>query len=327
MKQNYTYSFLTLSIAILFSLQFSAQVNVTFKVDMSSETVSADGVHVAGSINGWDTQATPLTKEGATDIYSATIQLNPGWHEYKFLNGNSWGTEESAGYPCAPSNGNRFLYINDSGNDVTLIAVPFNGCNAENTGFSLTLNVDMSSEMVSSDGVRLAGWLNGWNGDNLSVPDVDGDIYSATLRLPTPDDYSITFEYKFINGSDWETPDANCSTVTNTNRIETITNSGQNIYNVFNGCNYTLSTDNNFLEDLNVYYKKNQGLVVQKKQLHEKLSLKIFDLLGKTVLSAVVDNNNNESIVNLNHLNNGLFIVKVSDSTEKFMTKKILINN
>jgi hypothetical protein len=327
MKNNYALLFLTLSITLFFNSQFSAQVNVTFKVDMSSETVSTDGVHVAGSINGWDTQATPLTKEGDTDTYSATIQLNSGWHEYKFLNGNAWGTEENAGYPCAPSNGNRYLYINDSGNDVTLVTVPFNGCNTENTGFSVTLNVDMSSEMISADGVRLAGWLNGWNGDNLSIPDVDGNIYSATLRLPTPSDYPITLEYKFINGSDWETPDANCSTVTNNNRIETISSSGQNIYNVFNGCNYTLSTDNNFFENINIYYTQNQGLVVQNKQLHKGLSLKVFDLLGKTVLSTELKGDSYENIVNLNHLNNGLFIIKVSDSSEKFITKRVLINN
>lgn len=327
MKKNYSLFSLTIFALFFISTHFSAQVNVTFKVDMSSETVGADGVHVVGSINDWNTAATPLTQEGSTNIYSATIQLNSGWQEYKFLNGNSWGTEESAGYPCAPSNGNRFLYINDSGTDVTLEAVPFGGCNAENTGFSITLNVDMSSETISTDGVRLAGWLNGWNGNNLSLPDVEGNIYSATLRLPTPADYPITLEYKFINGSVWETPDVNCNTVVNTNRIETVTSSGQNIFNVFNGCNYTLSTDNNFLEDLNVYYKRNRGLIVQKKPSNNNLSIEIFDVLGKSVVSKTLLNNNTETVLNVDQLYTGLYILRINDGSNRSFSKKIIIEN
>lgn len=314
-------------IIILFSTQLYSQVNVTFKVDMSSETVSADGVHITGSINDWNTSSTTLTHEGTSSIYAVTIQLNTGWHEYKFLNGNAWGTEESAGYPCAPSNGNRYVYINDSGNDVTLEAVPFNGCNAESTGFEVTLNVDMSSETVSGDGVKIAGWLNGWNGDNLVVPNMDGNIYSATLRLPTPADYPITLEYKFINGSVWETPDVNCNTVVNTNRIETVTSSGQNIFNVFNGCNYTLSTDNNFLEDLNVYYKRNRGLIVQKKPSNNNVSIEIFDVLGKSVVSKTLLNNNTETVLNVDQLYTGLYILRINDGSNRSFSKKIIIEN
>ena len=35
-------------------------VNVTLNVDMSNVTVSENGVHVAGSFQGWDPAATPL---------------------------------------------------------------------------------------------------------------------------------------------------------------------------------------------------------------------------------------------------------------------------
>lgn len=327
MKKNYTHPFLTLLIAVFFSLQSFAQVNVTFKVDMSTETVSADGVHIVGSINGWNTSATPLTREGNTDIYSATIQLNTGWQEYKFLNGNTWGTEESVGYPCAASNGNRFVFINDSGNDVTLVAVPFNNCNAENTGFQVTLNVDMSSETVSTDGVHLAGWFNGWNGGNLSLPDVDGNIYSATLRLPTPSDYPITIEYKYINGSDWETPLAGCSTVANNNRIETLTSSGLNVYNVFNGCNYTLGVNDNLLTDVQVFYKKNEGLVINRSNNYALLNVELFDLLGKKIFSQTLTNfNTRNKLIKLNNISTDVYILKITDQSNRIFNKKLLID-
>lgn len=245
MKTNY---FIFSAIMLLLvSLEGFAQVDVTLRVDMSGETISPDGVHVAGTINGWTPDGTPLTQEGETDIYSVTVQLTEGWHRYKFLNGNDWGTEESAGYPCAASNGDRFLYINDSGEAVTLEAVPFNGCNPDGTGFSVTFNVDMSSEAsVSNDGIHMAGWHTDWNPGVLSLPDVDGDIHSGTLRLPTPSDYSIEFEYKFLNGNDWGTdetpgPAEECSTVTeDNNRLVIVNNSGENLYDVFNGCNCRL---------------------------------------------------------------------------------------
>ena len=47
-------------------------VNVTLNVDMSNVTVSENGVHVAGSFQGWDPAATPLTDEdgdGASACY------------------------------------------------------------------------------------------------------------------------------------------------------------------------------------------------------------------------------------------------------------------
>ena len=325
MKKNYI--IITLLAFLFLSNYTFSQVNVTLRVDMTGQTVSANGVHVAGSINGWNTSSTPLTQEGATQIYSTTIQLNTGWHEYKFLNGNAWGTEESAGFPCAPSNGNRFLYINDSGANVVLEPVPFNGCNAEGTGFSFTLNVDLGNETASASGVKVAGWFNGWNGDNFTLPNVANTIHSATLRLPTPADYPITFEYKYVNGSTWENPDTTCSTVANNNRIETLTSSGMSIFNVFNGCNYTLSLQNSFNNDINVYYTKNKGLIVTSTQNYDQLTLQLFDILGKKVLSEIVlKPNKSKTTVKVNNIQLGLYILKITDNLNRVESKKIFIN-
>ena len=95
MKPNYFFMLL-----VLVTFMGYSQVDVTFRLDMSGETVSPDGVHVAGSINGWSPDATTLMQEGSTDVYSVTVQLDEGWHYYKFLNGNAWGTEENATIPA-----------------------------------------------------------------------------------------------------------------------------------------------------------------------------------------------------------------------------------
>jgi hypothetical protein len=329
MKKNYILNFAL--ITLVFSSHLFSQVNVTFRVDMASETVSTDGIHVVGSINGWNTTSNPLTQEGSTTIYSGVVPLNPGWYEYKFLNGNAWGTEEAAGAPCAPSNGNRFVYINDSGAPVTLEVVPFGNCNAESTGFSATLNVDMSGEpSVSPNGIHVAGGFNGWSTDNLMLAAGANGIYSVNLRLPTPSDYPVVFEYKYINGNAWgseETPDAGCSTVVNTNRLATVSNSGGNLYDVFNACNYTLSLENNPLNSaVSMAYIKDQGLKINiSKSLNiGNLNLEIYDLSGKRIQSTQLTNTSEETIP-LNRLNKGVYIAYVSDSFNHKLIKKFMV--
>jgi len=48
-------------------------VNVTFKVDMAQQTVPAEGVHIAGSFQGWIPSDTQMTLESGT-VY--TLSLN-----------------------------------------------------------------------------------------------------------------------------------------------------------------------------------------------------------------------------------------------------------
>jgi len=326
MKKNYFIVLMTL--VMLVSFQTNAQVDVTFKVDMTGQTVDANGVHVVGSINGWNTSANQLTQEGATNIYSAVIQLNEGWYEYKFLNGNAWGTEESASYPCAPSNGNRFVPINNTLPNVTLEAVPFNGCNASGTGFEVTFNVDMSSEgTVPAGNVRIAGWLNGWNDSNLSLPDVNGNIHSATLRLPTPSNYPVTLEYKYVNNGNWETPDAACATVNNTNRVLTLNNSGDAVGDVFNGCNYSLSTEDFITNSLKVIYNKTERVVsfFGNGFNNEVSQIQVFDITGKSINT--IEGNNasiNDLEIDFQSQTNGLYFVRI-ESNGKQLVKKIMV--
>lgn len=105
------------------------QVSVTFQVDMSRENVSADGVHIAGSFQGWNPSATPMVSQG-NGIYTYTAMLDRNaTYEYKFINGNQWGPgfDESVPAACA-QNGNRFVVV-----DTTTITTPvvcFSRCEA-----------------------------------------------------------------------------------------------------------------------------------------------------------------------------------------------------
>lgn len=101
---------------------------VTLEVDLADYvnaggTVSANGVHVAGSFQGWDPAATPLTNIPNTYKYTVTLELEEGEYEYKFINGNAWGTCDvdqeclEAGLACGTgANDNRLLVV---GADIT----------------------------------------------------------------------------------------------------------------------------------------------------------------------------------------------------------------
>ena len=51
-------------------------VNVTLNLDMENVTVSDDGVHVAGSFQGWDAGATALTDDDGDGVYTVTIDMS-----------------------------------------------------------------------------------------------------------------------------------------------------------------------------------------------------------------------------------------------------------
>ena len=71
-------------------------VSVTLSVDMNSQDVAAEGVHVAGNFQGWDPAGTMLTDDDMDGIYEVTLDVADSLAtiQYKFLNGNAWGVDE-----------------------------------------------------------------------------------------------------------------------------------------------------------------------------------------------------------------------------------------
>lgn len=105
-------------------------VNVTFQVNMQNEIVSGNGVHIAGSFNGWQADATQMFDGDSDDIYSTTLQLYTDVeYQFKFINGNAWGLEETVPGDCqAPGTTNRFEIIGDT--DYFIDAFCFGSCSS-----------------------------------------------------------------------------------------------------------------------------------------------------------------------------------------------------
>lgn len=179
-------------------------VNVTFRVDMSNETVSADGVHLAGSFQGWNAENTPMTNvgEGIWEV-SLVFAANQSI-EFKYINGISFDFAELVPEECGVDDTyggfNRFLTVPQ--NDVILDLVCFGSCAAciVPVLVDVTFSVDMTNEVVSPNGVFIAGDFQGWSTSETPMVYVGNNIYSYTATL-TAGEY---YEFKYLNGDSFD---------------------------------------------------------------------------------------------------------------------------
>lgn len=163
----------------------SDSVNVTFLVDMSYTYPSPQGVHLAGTFQGWNPGSTPLINLG-DGIWGITLSIPPGEIQYKFINGNMWGTEEFVGPACGVNNGlggyNRIFQV--GANDTTIQMHCFDLCDP--CQFDYYFQVDLShlldSLQVSS--VSVAGSWNNWcNNCDPMFDFIGAGVYEAFLTL------------------------------------------------------------------------------------------------------------------------------------------------
>ncbi|QHL86666.1 T9SS type A sorting domain-containing protein [Nibribacter ruber] len=187
------------------------QVQLTFRVDMSQQTVSPNGVHVAGSFQSesgvgadWNPATSVMTDADKDNVYELTVNVPAGVYEYKFINGSTWLAPQPELVPAAcgmedgAGNVNRQVTVGAS--NVRLPVVSFGSCTTQ-----ITFAVDMSQQTVASGGVyvmgnfqALAGYGADWNPGSIPVQDPEGDgVYTVNVALPA----GGLFQYKFVNGS------------------------------------------------------------------------------------------------------------------------------
>jgi hypothetical protein len=174
--------------------------NITFRVNMSQQTVGTNGVHVSGSFNNWNPSGTPMTLT-TNGIYEATVAIASGTTvQYKFINGNTFATQETVPSACGVANTvggfDREIVVGTS--DDTLAAVCFGECSncVFNALANVTFRVNMSLELVSADGVHLAGSFNGFSTTANPMTLVGNGIYETTVAIDT----TSTIQYVFLNG-------------------------------------------------------------------------------------------------------------------------------
>ena len=125
---------------------------VTLRLDMSQQEVSSNGVHVAGSFQGWDPAGTSMTSPGL-GLYEYTLQLSNGAHQFIYINGNAWEGQETVPAECGADNGlggyNREVMVD--GADMVLDVVCFGSCTAC-SGCTDPLSLEFSPFAGEDDG-------------------------------------------------------------------------------------------------------------------------------------------------------------------------------
>jgi hypothetical protein len=180
---------------------------VKVSVDMSGQTVDASGVHVAGNFQGWSPNSTQLTLESG-NIYSTYVDAPANQvMQFKFINGNGWSNSEGVpslnqvGYQTnGGQNDNRWFYVDSISNDTSVIPAILFGGSAPAGKFAVRFAVDMQLQTVGSNGVHIAGSLQGWNPAATSMANLfnTNKVFEWIAYLD-----SATYQYKFINGNAW----------------------------------------------------------------------------------------------------------------------------
>ncbi len=105
--------------------------SVTFRVDMGNEEISPNGIHIAGSMQGWNPgDPSWAMNDMGNNVFEITKAMQSGDYQFKFINGNNWSGSDN--YPentpeeCSQS-GNRFVTI--SGNSM-ILEYCFNQCSS-----------------------------------------------------------------------------------------------------------------------------------------------------------------------------------------------------
>ncbi len=189
---------------------------VTFQVNMANQSLGTDDeVFVSGLFDGWAGNATALSHDG-NGIWSTTVSLPQGIHEYRFTI-NGWGDTEESFAPGTPGTitveddgdifVNRYVDVGWSGfatdPDCFSSASPCPsagpGCNDQDASnynpladandgsclYEVVFSVDLNGVEAEEQTAYVNGTFNDWCGECAPMADDNGDgVWTATLLLP-----------------------------------------------------------------------------------------------------------------------------------------------
>ncbi len=151
------------------------KVPITFRVDMSHELISPQGIRMVGNFNDWDLDSTLMSSIG-NGIYEATIMLDTASTiVYKFINGDIYSSAETINGNCAVNfqgYGNcRYLEIPEASD--TLQSICFNSC-SPCAGLSLEIDTVSIPTVICSNSNFLIGYTS-------SLGYLNGNIFQIQL--------------------------------------------------------------------------------------------------------------------------------------------------
>jgi len=309
---------------------------VLFRVDMTLQTVNANGPHVAGSFQGWNPgdANTLMTDPDGDNIYEVTLLLQPGTYQYKFVNGAAWADgNESLPAECNVG-GNREVVV---GIDPVVEHFCYNQCGAECVvdpdAADITFRVNMQNTTPDALGVWMIGGFTvpAWQAGAVEMTDdnLDG-VYECTVNISG----SADIQYKFMNGdvnlptNEEGTGIINCGIANGVggyNRIHTRTGIAEVLGTVcFDSCVDCIVgvQEAMALSVLNAYpVPANEFVTLSFGQVKSApITVRVMNNLGQVVSTQFLGNlptGNNQVRVNLEGVASGIYAIELSNGLDK----------
>jgi hypothetical protein len=334
-------------------------VEVTFSVNMRDlirQGTTVDTVSVAGTFQSevigqswpdWSPGLLLLTDLDGDSVYSATVRFRQGFYEYKFVNGTTWGLDETVPLDCQ-LNQNRFINIDTFNNtSIDLPTVCFSSCIVCNPSqytdtIQVTFRLDMRDFIIAGGTVNspsVAGnflsevigqsWTD-WSPLQALLTDADGDsIYTTTLRF-----LEGNYQYKFFNAVSQENVPAACAQ--NGNRffsIDTSNNQSISMQAVcFSSCSacaaIVISAADNLASDepiMEIYPNPmRHSATVRLKNNREAYSLSIYDSKGSLCVQEIALSGE-DIIIERGALKSGNYFVRILNESGIAYSKILMI--
>ncbi len=316
-----------LIISLVSVISFAHAKKVKFAVNMTDQTISTYGVHVAGDFQtiagftggDWASNTTLMTQEADTNIYSIVVDI-PAFskYEYKFLNGDQWYNvefvpiESRVGYN---GNDNRWIYVDSLADDTTCVgAILFSG-NAP-TGLTLVrFMVDMQTQTsINNKGVHIAGSFQGWDPIKTILYHLDTTTqnYEIISYVDTGN-----YEYKYYNGNTMttsETVPGECST--NGNRYLYVTHDtvfSTICFSSCSVCNGVGIAKNKVINNVKLFPNPSSDYSILELNDPDNIyNIKIINQTGQLIRE--YSNISNSLIINKNNLPKGIYTVSITQN-------------
>ena len=169
------------------SMVLSPEINGT-SVTFRYENSSASKVYVAGSFNGWSTTANKLTK-GSDGIWTTTMTLSEGVHEYKLVVDGEWILDPKNGL-IGGYDGNSLVVIGNAGST---------------TASDITVKLHFYRE--SGDYTNWDAWMWSETNEGQGCTFYDDPVYkgkTATFTIPGGTNSYVNYKIRKTDWSDEE---------------------------------------------------------------------------------------------------------------------------
>ena len=305
---------------------------VKFAVDMTGQTISANGVHVVGDFQAaacigpdWDPTTALLSKEGTSNIYSIIVNI-PAFkkYEYKFINGDQ--TYEAEFVPdesrVGTVNGdiidNRWVYVDSLANDTTYPGAVLFAANAPAGKLLLRFKIDLTgSGAISANGVHVGTSYQGtaYTASQLRMYSFGNNVYDLQQYVAAG-----TVGYIFFNGNttgNSETVPTGCAV----NGKRSITLSRDTVLPAlcFSACAACVGAgiQEQLASQLKLYPNPANGEVTLSLTT-EATAVTVHDLHGKTVIALTASG---ETVIDLSSLSQGIYTVRAGSIYTKLIVE------